>query len=631
MIWCPADLAVGFVTLLVLGSDLSFSKGILQPRVSETREILSLDGLWQFRKDRNATGLPEENDFDLDLMPVPSSYNDVATQQALRDYVGTVWYNRKFFVPKCWRRKRVWLRFGSVSYSANITINGKHIADHTIGHLPFTVQITSALKFDGENDIIVAVNNTLTNTTIPQGTVSRSTNSGVLSQSYTFDFFNYAGIDRPVTLYTTSRAYVDDITIRTSLQDSAAYVTYNVSILGKSNVTTHRVTILDKSGEEVVSSTTQNEIEGLTIGNPHLWWPYLMDPYPGYLYTLRVDVFENETLVDRYNQPFGIRELTWDNTTFKINGRAIYLRGFGRHEDSDIRGKGLDLPLVIRDHNLIRWIGANCYRTSHYPYAEEIMDLADRIGIMIIDEVPAVNIEQFSHKLLVNHQRSLTELYKRDKNRPSVILWSVANEPRTQHNESELYFKNVVEHIKGLDESRPVTAVIAVSPEEDYGSKYVDIVSFNRYDGWYEYPGLLGEIMPRIIEEAQEWHKKYNKPVINTEYGADTLEGLHTLPTFIWSEEYQTALMSEYFKAFDYLREEEGWFIGEMIWNFADFKTAQTYTRVGGNKKGVFTRNRQPKASAFWLRKRYWALATVLDNATAPTDLDGYVLSGYIP
>lgn len=99
----------------------------------------------------------------------------------------------------------------------------------------------------------------------------------------------------------------------------------------------------------------------------------------------------NNTLTDTYDQLFGIRALTWDSDSLKINGKPVYLRGFGRHEDSDIRGKGLDLPLIIRDYNLIRWIGANAYRTSHYPYAEEIMDLADSTGIMIIDEVPAVN------------------------------------------------------------------------------------------------------------------------------------------------------------------------------------------------------------------------------------------------
>lgn len=102
-------------------------------------------------------------------------------------------------------------------------------------------------------------------------------------------------------------------------------------------------------------------------------------------------VYINNTLLDTYDQLFGIRVLTWDSNSFKVNGKPVYFRGFGRHEDSDIRGKGLDLPLIIRDHNLIRWIGANSYRTSHYPYAEEIMDLADSLGIMIINEVPAVN------------------------------------------------------------------------------------------------------------------------------------------------------------------------------------------------------------------------------------------------
>lgn len=104
-------------------------------------------------------------------------------------------------------------------------------------------------------------------------------------------------------------------------------------------------------------------------------------------------VSATNNIIDSYSHPFGIRQIAWDSTSVTINGRPIYIRGFGRHEDSDIRGKGLDLPLIIRDHNLIKWIGANAYRTSHYPYAEEIMDLADRLGIMILDEVPAVNTE----------------------------------------------------------------------------------------------------------------------------------------------------------------------------------------------------------------------------------------------
>lgn len=101
-------------------------------------------------------------------------------------------------------------------------------------------------------------------------------------------------------------------------------------------------------------------------------------------------------IVDKYNLPVGLRTLSWSNSSFYINDKPLYLHGFGKHEDADIRGKGLDLPLIIRDYNLIKWVGANAFRTSHYPYAEEIMDMADEMGIMIIDECPAVNIEYVS-------------------------------------------------------------------------------------------------------------------------------------------------------------------------------------------------------------------------------------------
>ena len=200
----------------------------------------------------------------------------------------------------------------------------------------------------------------------------------------------------------------------------------------------------------------------LEVPKANFWWPYLMDPNPGYLYTLQVELLsEHRDLIDKYSQPIGIRSIAWTNTSLLINNRPVYLHGFGRHEDSDIRGKGLDLPLIIRDYNLIRWVGANAYRTSHYPYAEEIMDLADEFGIMIIDECPSVDTEAFYDSLLIKHKNSLTELIKRDKNRPSVIIWSAANEPRTQYPQALGYFKEVINHIKSLDITRPTTIVEA--------------------------------------------------------------------------------------------------------------------------------------------------------------------------
>ncbi|KAJ8974535.1 hypothetical protein NQ317_009102 [Molorchus minor] len=603
-----------FVSLLATLIDLN-DCGILYPKNSITRQVLSLDGLWDFSLPKvNQSGCnteeecfedSEANDEDVKLMSVPSSYNDVSTNAKIRDHVGVVRYHRKFFVPKSWKGKKIWLRFGSVCYAARVYINGNFKTSHNIGHLPFQVEVGDILSFYGHNDITVIVNNTLTTTTIPQGEVET--------------------LDRPVVLYTTEETYIDDITVTTQLGgNGSALVNYGITVEGN-DIFTQQVSVLDKDGVQIASDnyTLNGTFE---IKNAKLWWPYLMSDQPGYMYTLRVSIYGNDdTLLDHYEQPFGVRELTWDNTTLKINGKPIYLRGFGRHEDSDIRGKGLDLPLIIRDYNLIRWIGANSYRTSHYPYAEEIMDLADRLGIMIINECPAVNTEDFSDGLLENHKQSLTELVRRDKNRPSTIIWSAANEPRTKVNTSEQYYREVIAHLKSLDNTRPVTVVNSVNATDDHSGQFLDILSFNKYCAWYDDDGDLDVIIPQLTKQAEAWHTRHNKPVLLTEYGADTLEGLHFVPTYIWSEEFQTDLMSRHFQAFDELRAKE-WFIGEMIWNFADFKTAQTYTRVGGNKKGVFTRQRQPKSSAHLLRRRYWSLASLLENAKVPSDLDNYVI-----
>ena len=135
--------------------------------------------------------------------------------------------------------------------------------------------------------------------------------------------------------------------------------------------------------------------------------------------------------------------------------------------------------------------------------------------------------------------------------------------------------RNVVNYVRQLDKTRPVTAALARQFYEDRVAQHLDVVGVNRYFGWYSYPGRLETIRTSTENDMGNWHHKYNKPFIMMEYGGDTYSGLHQLPELVWSEEYQTSLMSESFKAFDNLR-KKGWFIGEMIWNFADFMTAQS-------------------------------------------------------
>ncbi|XP_045536481.1 beta-glucuronidase [Papilio machaon] len=612
--------------------------GALYPQATDTRDMMTLDGIWNFRKSPTDPEYGYRNGwYEQDLeksgpvipMPVPSSYNDVGEDASLRDHVGLVWYDRRFYVPSSWQqnKQRIWLRFSSVHYAAQVWVNGKLVTYHEMGHLPFEVEITDVVCEKGSNLLTVVVDNTLLSDTVPQGSI-RDTFVGInkvkQEQTYTFDFFNYAGIHRSVFLYSTPQIYIDDVIVNTDIQGLTGFIVYNVTQKGLSDGGSVEclIQILDKNDSQVAAA---NDCAGLIeIGNAHFWWPYLMHPNPGYLYTFRVSLIgiQGET-IDTYNQKIGIRTVTWSNTTIFINDKPIYLKGFGMHEDSDLRGKGWDPVLWVKNFNLIRWLGANAFRTSHYPYAEEIYQLADAQGIMIIDECPGADTDVFSEALLTKHKQSLTELIRRDKNHPSVVMWSVSNEPRSANRLADAYFGEIVRHVKSMDLSRPVTIAISQHYVADRAGQHLDVICFNRYNGWYTSTGSLSIITNNVVDEANAWHLKHNKPVIMTEYGADTIAGLHLIPEYVWAEEYQVALMSEHFKAFDKLR-QAGFFAGEFIWNFADFKTAQTITRVGGNKKGIFTRSRQPKASAHHLRARYLSLAAADAGTTAP-DVSYYV------
>ncbi|XP_053660796.1 beta-glucuronidase [Anopheles marshallii] len=643
MIGCMVNVVFG--AMYTTGNESS-TEGLLYPIESETREMKKLDGMWNFvRSDSNnpAQGIREKWYMD-DLarhrktigMPVPSSYNDLTEDAALRDHVGTVWYDRKFFVPRAWSKgdDRVFIRFGSVHYSTTVWINGVEVVKHEIGHLPFEADVTNVLKYGEENRITVLCDNVLLQVTIPQGKVdNQPIDNGVeLVQSYTFDFFNYAGIHRSVVLYTVPRVYIKDVAVHTSYEGEQGRIDYQVTINTNETEKLHlTVKLYDRNGTHVSTDESDANLQGsVAIPQVKLWWPYLMDPEPGYLYTMEISLgtaqsneaptdTKEKQVLDVYRMKVGVRTLEWNNSTFLINGKPIYFRGFGRHEDSDIRGKGLDLALLTKDFNLLKWVGANAYRTSHYPYSEESMQFADEHGIMIIDECPSVDTENYSQILLEKHKSSIEQLVHRDRNHPSVVMWSIANEPRTGNLKADAYFAAVATYTKQLDPTRPITAAIAVNVNDDVAAKHLDIVSFNRYNAWYANSGKLNMITNRVIEEAEAWNKKHNKPILMSEYGADTQEGLHTLPAYIWSEDYQTRVFSQHFKAFDALR-KKNFFIGEFVWNFADFKTAQTYTRVGGNKKGIFTRNRQPKAAAYLLRQRYYALGE-LGTSYLPDDL----------
>ena len=269
----------------------------------------------------------------------------------------------------------------------------------------------------------------------------------------------------------------------------------------------------------------------------------------------------------------------------------------------------------------MKWIGANSFRTAHYPYSEEIMRLADREGIVVIDETPAVGVHlNFMATMMAgaekrdtwkeiqtfeHHKDIIRELVARDKNHPCVVMWSVANEPASDEKGAYEYFKPLVELTRELDpQKRPVTVVtyLMSTPDRCQIAELLDVLCLNRYYGWYSQGGDLEEAKMYLNAELEGWNKRCpNKPIMFTEYGADTVCGMRDTTSVMFTEEYQV----EYLEANHEVVDKFPNFIGEQVWNFADFATSQGIIRVQGNKKGVFTRERKPKMAAHYLRNRW--------------------------
>lgn len=589
---------------------------MLYPILNQTRKVYSLDGVWNFRQGEYQPGVDSLLDSS-EVMVVPSSFNDVSVDQEKRNFVGDNWYERRVSVPAVTAEEELVLRFGSVTHTAHVYVNGELIGEHRGGFTPFEVIVPSSAVAAGEFVLSVCANNILDHTTLPVGNYSEVVQAdGTIKKisRENFDFFNYAGIQRPVRLYTRPKRHIQDIVITYQVDGAAAKV--QVAVQTNDAQLNHRITIFDEE-RQVVAQTTTDE---LLIPNVRLW-----EVLDSYLYTAKVELLEGETVIDVYEEPFGVRTVRVEKGHFYINDKPVYFKGFGKHEDSYGNGRGLNEALNLMDLNLMKKIGANSFRTSHYPYAEEMMRLADRMGFVVIDEVPAVGLfANFTASLNLTgeaakalktweyyqtteaHEQVLRELVARDKNHACVVLWSVANEPDGSGEGADRYFAPLIQLVKEMDpQQRPTTVVnILMSPAAtDLVAPLVDVLCLNRYYGWYSEHGDIEAARVALRKDLLAWQEKYpDKPIIMTEYGADTITGYHSNWDIPYTEEYQERFHQMYHEVFD----EVEHFVGEHVWNFADFETnTSTIIRIKGNHKGLFTRAREPKSIVKLFNQRW--------------------------
>lgn len=570
---------------------------MLRPQTTLCRQAQSLDGLWDFAFEIKPVESYVNGFTPQKVIPVPSSINDLFVNDQERLHDGGIWYQKKFYADPAHRNDDVIIYFAGASYRAEVYCNGQLITRHEGGYLPFTADITTVVNWDSENILTVRLDNQLSNETIPQGNLSLEGDNWIFNSQLPrvpFDFFPYAGIQRSVHLSYLPKTRLVEYKVETRLLNNQQA---EVKIYGHTcgNADTIKLML---NGNEYSAPLDKNQFSfTVVINNPTLW-----DIGQGNLYPFSLHLYSNDTQTDHYCSRLGIREIQISGNRLLLNNKPVYLQGFGKHEDFFISGKGNNNAVNVRDFELMKWINANSFRTSHYPYAEELLDLADEYGIVVISETPAVslNTDQATKKTLHTHMTMLEELIKRDYNHPSVIMWSVANEPRSHQKSSKEYFKPLAELTKKLDKTRPNTLVSCWAPD-CHALEWFDVISINTYPGWYLLPGNIPEAIKFAREHLSKINAKFPGPLIVAEFGADTLPGYHALPAEMWSEEYQTELMLglvEVFRELDFV-------VGEHIWNFADFRTAQHHIRAGGNKKGLFTRDRQPKMAAHFIRQKW--------------------------
>ncbi len=603
---------------------------MLYPVLTASRMVMDLSGVWNFAlgKETVDDAAADAPLLDAMTMPVPASYNDLKEGISFRDHYGWVYYQRTVAVPAYVREsQRVVLRCDAVTHRARIYLNGTLLCEHLGGFLPFETELNDALR-DGENLLTIAVSNVIDYTTLPVGGKTPMMGGpvggpvgAVKKENYpNFDFFNYAGITRPVRIYTTPKTWIADVTVTAQVTDETAPETDAVLTVvtegagPDADAASCLVEVFDASGSKVAEGSGKNT--QIPIPQATLWQPLC-----AYLYKVRVTLGE-----DVYELPYGIRTVRVDGTKFLINGKPFYFKGYGKHEDTFPGGRGMNIPMYVKDISLMKWQGANSFRCSHYPYSEEMMRLADEEGIVVIDETTAVGVNldfggganfngqkigtfdpEHGVQTFEHHKDVIRDLIARDKNYACVVMWNIANEPASYGEGAMEYFAPLYDLARAVDpQKRPCTLTsvqMAGGPATDISAQLSDVICLNRYYGWYFGGPDLEASEQALRAELDEW-RAVGKPVMFSEYGADTVMGLHDATPVMYTEEYQV----DYYRMNNGVFDEYDFVVGEQVWNFADFATSQSMLRIQGNKKGLFTRDRRPKLAAHYFRMRWNAI-----------------------
>lgn len=531
--------------------------------------------------DRQPADKSELIEYSFDQSPtlnVPGDWN--SQDERLLYYEGSVWYRRKFDYRPTGADRRLFLYFGAANYQADVYLNGKKLGQHLGGFTPFEFEVTGLVKETG-NSLVVRVDNQRHADAVP--TVNT-------------DWWNYGGLTRDVRLVETPATFLRDYRVQLK-KGTPGRIEASVQLDGAQR--RQHVTLTIPGAELTAAADTDDTGAArfeLDAPQLELWSPESPRLYP----------VELAAATDRLTDQIGFRTIEVRGTDILLNGRPVFLRGICAHEENPLQGRRAHSEEDAR--LLLGWardLHCNFVRLAHYPHNEHMARVADELGLMLWEEIPVYwTIQWENPATLQNAQAQLTDLIVRDRNRASVIVWSVANEtpvsePRTR------FLRALVDTARALDDTRLVSAAMEVHRDpadanhrivDDPFGAFTDLLSFNQYVGWYD---GLPDKLPQIT-----WSFGYNKPVVVSEFGADAKQGFHADRLTRFSEEYQADL---YRQTLAMLKKIPQW-RGLTPWILADFRSPRRMLpgmQDGWNRKGIIGANGLKK-EAFSVLKAFY-------------------------
>ena len=566
-------------------------------------ESLSLNGEWNYIVDvqeegyydyrmnptpwgffRNAKPQKPEDliEYDFDKSPTMQIPGDWNTQdERLFFYEGTVWFKKNFNVKTddgfIDGRNKALLYFGAVNYDCRVWVNGKEAGHHVGGFTPFNFDVTEMLK-EGENTVIVKVDNKRHAEDVP---------------TLIFDWWNYGGITRDVKLVKVTPVYIEDYNVQmVSLEGRRLAFSARLSKAEAGHTVT--IDIPELKLKKAVTTDADGRVQMFAKFKPQLW-----SPENPKLYQVNISLDNATTITDE----IGFRTIETRDKQILLNGQPIFLKGISIHDEKPNGGGRANSTEDARQ--LLTWakeLGCNFVRLAHYPHHEYMVREAERMGILVWSEIPVYwTIAWKNPATFANAKQQLTDMISRDHNRANIIIWSIANE--TPHSaERDDFLGRLAQYARTQDSTRLISMAMEVTGAANYVNrlndnmnKYVDVVSFNQYIGWY-----------RDVNDAPKmtWEIPYNKPVIISEFGGGAKSGYHGAKNQRWTEEFQENLYRENIA----MIEKIDGLSGTTPWILKDFRSPRRVLpgiQDFYNRKGLVS-DKGTKKKAFFVLKQWY-------------------------